>query len=113
MVRYLLFAEAVAIHVANALESLYDYGHNSNISDKMIISKYLDIKATKNDTSISHDESWSAFVLVNLFAFEWPPLCFVIHFDIKYFDSLNDWISNTCLFVRNYLNLLGCTWNFF
>jgi hypothetical protein len=51
------YAKAIAIYMANVLESSYDYVHDSNISDNTIISKYLDIEAIESDTSISCDES--------------------------------------------------------
>ena len=66
----------------------------------MIISKYLDIDTIDSNKSISCDESWSAFLLVNFFTIKWPSLCYTTYFDIiLFFDSLDDWISNTCLFA--------------
>lgn len=52
------YAQAVALHnMANTLESSYDFAHDSDILDNMIIFKYLSIEAMKSDSSISCDES--------------------------------------------------------
>lgn len=100
----LIYTHIFAICKSNtyALESSYNFGHDSNISDNMIISKYLDIEAIDSDTSISCDESWNAFVFVNLFAFEWPSLCFTFWYYSFWLIGWSD--SNTCLFAKTCLH---------
>lgn len=90
------YTKPIAKNMSNALESSYDSWHDSNISNNKFISKYIDIEAIESDTSIRCNESWSAFVLVNLFAFVWPSLCFATHFYIIYYDSMDVWIWNAC-----------------
>lgn len=100
-------SETIVIHMENSLESTYDYGHNSYISDNMINFKYIKIETIVIHLFdvITYESHLYQLIYLHLS----DSHCILRHNLILYFLFIKQLDLYFFCLQKNYLHLLGCT----